>query len=208
MLFRSPVVAPLLLAAFKDILLKALIAKGTSYASKKLREKLEEKGELLKLYNKCRSLGLSMCSSSGSSGEPGPIIEFGVPVTTFAIVVTITSIATFLFLVLCFGVCCCPRQLNAYCSILESFFCFLCRSKPRVDMPTLPDHKQPFSAPTLLALQAQDLAMPYSMPPYKERRFSTYDARFPDIDVPRHESVQARPTASVAEEPTFKFHIT
>ena len=73
-------------------------------------------------------------------------------------------------------------------------------------MPSLPEHKQPFSAPTLLALQAQDMAMPYAMPPFKERRFSTFDTRFPDIDVPRHDSVQTRPTPT--EEPTFKFHIT
>ena len=73
-------------------------------------------------------------------------------------------------------------------------------------MPSLPDHKQPFSAPTLLALQAQDMAMPYAMPPFKDRRFSSYDARFPDIDVPRQETVQTRPTNQ--EESVFKFHIT
>ena len=104
----------------KEIAIKAIANRAAKSIDKHLFNK-----------QKAASSFSTMCkSSTGEDGEPVMAkVELGIPVQTFTIVVTITSIAAFLFMLMCLGICCCPNDLTSYCSLLENFICYGCRSR-------------------------------------------------------------------------------
>lgn len=106
----------------KEVAIKTV----ASQAAKAIDKHLINKQKFLNTLRKT-----TMCKSS--TNEDGETImadvELGIPVQTFTIVVTITSIAAFLFILMCLGICCCPNDLTSYCSLLENFICYGCRSR-------------------------------------------------------------------------------
>ena len=87
---------------------------------------------------------------------PPPVVEENnlISVHVFTIVVTITSVAALLFILVCIGLCCCPQHMSGYCSILEDALCYACRQKHNSGQSVLPvtilqEFQQPTRAPPI-----------------------------------------------------------